>query len=87
MYEDGKQFAEAPESSAAWMEVGRFGSVSVVQKVTLLDDFTLIAFAVFKMDVGAFVPTVDRDDVDDPAVVTVDECFGFKQKPEVGARL
>ena len=32
-----------------------------------------------KMDEGALVPMVDRDDAD--------ECFGFKQKPEVGARL
>ena len=69
------------------MEGGCFGAVSVVQKVTLLDDFTLIAFVVFKMDVGALDPVVDRDDADDPIVVAVDEWFGFKQKLEAGARL
>lgn len=32
-----------------------------------------------KMDEGALVPMVDRDDAD--------ECFGFKEKPEASARL
>ena len=60
---EGKQFAEAPESRAAWI---------VVAKVTRLVVFMRSAFPVFKMDLGEWLEErVDRDEVDVSAVVTV----------------
>ena len=49
--------------------------------VVLLAVFTCIALLVFKTDAGVFVDTVDGEESDDPAVVTV------PQKSEFGARL
>ena len=76
---DGKQFADAPESSAARTVVGCPWVVFVELKVTLLvallADFTRNASLVFKMDTGDVVDVLDRDDTDDPAVVTAGDCF------------
>ena len=55
--------------------------------VVLLAGLTCNALLVFKMDVGVFVAMVDRDETDDPAVVTVPKSPGFKEKSEFGARL
>ena len=85
---DGKQFAEAPESSAAWMvlvELVLLGP-KVTFFVALLTGLTCSALLVFKIDVGVLVDLVDRDDTDDPLVVMVGACVGcfcnwFKQKP------
>ena len=42
--------------------------------VALLTGLTCNALLVFKIDVGAVVDVVDRDDADDPAVVTAGGC-------------
>ena len=81
MQEVGKQFAEAPESSAAWMVCVSLIGPKVTLLAALLIGLTCIALLVFKIDVGAFVDIVDREETDDPAVVTV------PQKSEFGARL
>ena len=87
MWVDGKQFADAPESSAAWTVL--LALVLIGPKVTLLvvllTGLTCIALLVFKTDVGVFVDAVDRDESDDPAVVMAGECFcsdlnQFKEK-------
>ena len=79
MQAEGKQFADAPESSAARTVVGCPWVVLVELKVTLLvallADFTRNASLVFKMDTGDVVDVLDRDDTDDPAVVTAGDCF------------
>ena len=67
----GKQLAEAPESSAAWMVLVLLLGLKVTFLVVLLTGLTCIALLVFRMDVGVFVDTVDREESDDPAVVTV----------------
>ena len=57
-YVVGKQFAEAPESSAAWIVVGGAASAKVTRFVV----FTCSAFLVFKIDfVGV---RDDRDEVE-----------------------
>ena len=56
-------------------------------KVTLLVVFTCSALAVFNIEVGVFVDMVDREETDDPAVVTVPTSSGFKEKSELDARL
>ena len=67
---EGKQFADAPESSAA-CTVSFAGSavvvvvVSIASKVTLLVDFTRKASPVFKMDIGDFVDVLDTDEPDE----------------------
>ena len=79
----GKQSAEAPESSAAWtvLLVLVLIGPKVTLSVVLLTGLTCIALLVFKTDAGVFVDIVDREESDDPAVVTV------PQKSEFGARL
>ena len=83
----GKQFAEAPESSAAWMAPVPLIGPKVTLLVVLLTGLTCIALPDFKINVGVFVDIVDREESDDPAVVTVSNPTGFKEKSEVGARL
>ena len=86
----GKQFAEAPESSAAWMTpVALVWVVLLGPKVTLsvalFTGLTCNALLVFKTDVGDFVDIVDGEESDDPAVVTVP--WRCMEKSEFGARL
>ena len=71
----GKQFAEAPESSAAWTVLVPLMGPKVTLFVVLLTGLTCIALLVFKMDVGDLVDMLDRDDTEDPAVVTATCCF------------
>ena len=78
----GKQHAEAPESSAAWMASVVSGP-KVTLSVVLLTGLTCITSLVFKTDVGVFVDIVDREESDDPAVVTVPNPTWFKEKSEV----
>ena len=95
---EGKQFADAPESSAAQIVVDRvLAAVALVSKATLLLDFARIVFFDLKMDAGVLVVMVDREETDNPLVFTA--CGGdfgsesrwffawFKEKSEVGARL
>ena len=83
----GKQFAEAPESSAAWMMRASLIGPKVTFLVVLLAGLTCIALLVFKMDVGVFVDAVDGEESDDPAVVIVPNPWWCKEKPGTGARL
>ena len=82
MQVDGKQFADAPESSAAWMVLeGGSGSSSTEvlsgPKVTLLlmllADFTCEVFVFFKMDLGDLVDMLDTVESDDLVVAIVIE--------------
>ena len=68
MQEDGKQFADAPESSAARMVPVALMGPKVTLLVVLLADRTRIAFPVFRIDVGDLV---DMLDTEEPAVVMV----------------
>ena len=91
MWVEGKQFADAPESSAALTVVPVL--VLMGPKVTfllaLLTGLTCIALLVFRIDVGDFVDSVDREESDDLEVVVVLSPirFRFKGKSEIGARL
>ena len=67
------------------MKGGLVSVALVVPKVTLLVDFTRMAFPVFGTEVGVLVVVVDMDETDDPTVVAV--CGGCKEKSEFGARL
>ena len=74
MQEEEKQFAKAPESSAAWMTVVCVGfAVTSSLNETLFVDLTWSALPFFRMDLGDLVDMLDRDDVDEPmALSTVD---------------
>ena len=69
-----------------------WAAVSLVQKVTFLDDSTCIALLGFKMEVSDLLGMVDGEESDDPAAVTVRDgakLLGawFNAKPGVGVRL
>ena len=64
MWVEGKQLADAPESSAAWM-----GGEVVLAKVTFLGVVTRSAFPVFKIDLADWRD--GRDEMDELAEVTV----------------
>ena len=83
----GKQFAEAPESSAARMVLVLLTGPKVTFLVVLFAGLTCIALLVFKIDVGVFVDMVDREESDDPAVVIVPDSWWCKEKLGTGARL
>ena len=83
----GKQFAEAPESSAAWIVLVLLIGLKVTLLVALLAGLTCIALLVFRTDVGVFVDMVDREESDEPAVVIVPDPRWCKEKPGTGARL
>ena len=77
---DGKQFAEAPESSAAWMvcegellSTEELTGPKVTLLLMLLVDLACEDFADFKMDVGDLVDMLDMLDSDDLVVATVIE--------------
>ena len=70
---EGKQFADTPESNATGIVLVVAVGLKVTFFVVHLVGFTRSALVVFKIEVGALVDVVDRDDADDPAVVTVDD--------------
>ena len=89
----GKQFAEAPESSAAWTAPVVLTGANATLSVGLRAECTCIALPVFKI-IFFVVAVVDGNDTEDPAAVTAGgcdvDCFcseWFKAKPGLGARL
>ena len=67
MCEEGKQFADAPESSAALT----VGVVLVGLNVTLLIDVTRSALLVFNIDLGDLVDMLDTEECDGFVVAIV----------------
>ena len=67
MWDEGKQFADAPESSAALTDV----VVLTGLKVTLLADLTWKTLPVFNIDLGDLVDMLDTDECDEFVVAIV----------------
>ena len=65
---EGKQFADAPESSAACTD--DLVVASSILNVTLFVNFTCNALPVFRMDVGDLVDMIDTNESDEFAAVT-----------------
>ena len=74
MQDEGKQFADAPESSAALTDV----MVVIGLKVTRLADLTCKTLLVFNIDLGDLVDMLDTDECDVFVVATASNDARFQ---------